>query len=151
MMPVSLLTSMIATIAASTPDDGDFTWQPSLTLGNNAYGTYGLRIQVTLLAGADATVFDRSTETFTIPESGDVYYVNDGFTTADEYTSAAGSNRATGKLLWQTQLPAGGYATPSTYMVNGKQYVVIAAGGGGKLKTRSGDSFVVFALPDDAK
>jgi quinoprotein glucose dehydrogenase len=54
---------------------------------------------------------------------------------------------SSGKLLWQQKLPAGGYATPCTYQVNGKQYVCIAAGGGGKLKTRSGDAFVAFALP----
>ena len=36
----------------------------------------------------------------------------------------------TGKLLWETQLPYAGRATPATYMVDGKQYVVIAAGGG---------------------
>ena len=57
-------------------------------------------------------------------------------------------NKRTGQLLWEYQLPAGGYATPSSYMVNGKQYVVIAAGGGGKLGTKSGDSFIAFALPD---
>jgi quinoprotein glucose dehydrogenase len=56
-------------------------------------------------------------------------------------------DKTTGKLLWQTQLPAGGYATPCTYSVNGKQYVIIAAGGGGKQRTKSGDSFVTFALP----
>jgi len=50
-------------------------------------------------------------------------------------------------MLWEYQLKAGGYATPSTYMVHGKQYVVIAAGGGGKPKTKSGDEFVVFSLP----
>lgn len=55
-------------------------------------------------------------------------------------------DKSTGELLWQTTLPAGGYATPCTYMVNGKQYVVIAAGGGGKLATKSGDQFVAFAL-----
>jgi quinoprotein glucose dehydrogenase len=53
----------------------------------------------------------------------------------------------TGQLLWQTTLPAAGYATPSTYAVRGKQYVVIAAGGG-KLGTKSGDAYVAFALPD---
>lgn len=52
----------------------------------------------------------------------------------------------TGRLLWETTLPAGGYATPSTYVVDGRQYVVIAAGGG-KMGTRSGDSYVAFALP----
>jgi quinoprotein glucose dehydrogenase len=55
-------------------------------------------------------------------------------------------DKSTGKLLWEHQLHAGGYATPCTYMVNGKQYVAIAAGGGGKPRTRSGDEFVVFSL-----
>jgi quinoprotein glucose dehydrogenase len=56
-------------------------------------------------------------------------------------------DKVSGKLLWQTELPAGGYATPSTYQVGGKQYVVIAAGGG-KMGTRSGDAYVAFSLPD---
>jgi quinoprotein glucose dehydrogenase len=56
-------------------------------------------------------------------------------------------DKATGKLLWQYKLPAGGYATPCTYAVNGKQYVCIAAGGGGKQRTKSSDVFVTFALP----
>jgi quinoprotein glucose dehydrogenase len=55
-------------------------------------------------------------------------------------------NKRTGKLLWQTKLPAAGFATPATYEVNGKQYVVIACGGG-KMGTKSGDSYVAFALP----
>lgn len=55
-------------------------------------------------------------------------------------------DKATGRLLWETDLPAAGYATPSTYMVNGRQYVVIAAGGG-KLGTKSSDTYVAFALP----
>lgn len=50
-----------------------------------------------------------------------------------------------GKILWETKLPAAGYATPCTYEVNGKQYVVIAAGGG-KIGTKSGDAYVAFAL-----
>lgn len=52
-----------------------------------------------------------------------------------------------GKMLWEYQLDAGGYATPATYMVDGKQYVVIAAGGGGKPGTRAGDKYYCFALP----
>jgi quinoprotein glucose dehydrogenase len=52
-----------------------------------------------------------------------------------------------GKELWHVKLPAGGYATPCTYEFNGKQYVVIAAGGG-KMGTKSGDAYVAFALPD---
>ncbi len=55
-------------------------------------------------------------------------------------------DKDTGDELWKTRLPAGGYATPATYMVNGKQYIVIAAGGG-KMGTKSGDAFVAFALP----
>jgi quinoprotein glucose dehydrogenase len=55
-------------------------------------------------------------------------------------------DRRTGKILWQTKLPAGGYATPATYSVSGRQYVVIACGGG-KMGTKSGDSYVAFALP----
>jgi quinoprotein glucose dehydrogenase len=54
-------------------------------------------------------------------------------------------DKKTGKILWQAQLPAAGYASPSTYSVGGRQYVVIACGGG-KLKTRSGDKYVAFAL-----
>lgn len=54
---------------------------------------------------------------------------------------------ATGAMLWQATLPAGGYATPSTYAVAGRQYVVIACGGG-KMGTKSGDAYVAFALPD---
>lgn len=51
-----------------------------------------------------------------------------------------------GTLLWETKLPAAGFATPATYMVDGKQYVVIACGGG-KLNRKSGDTYVAFALP----
>ena len=53
----------------------------------------------------------------------------------------------TGQVLWTVQLPAGGQATPMTYQENGKQYVVISAGGHGKLGTTLGDSVVAFALP----
>jgi quinoprotein glucose dehydrogenase len=55
-------------------------------------------------------------------------------------------DKATGTLLWEAPLPAAGYATPSTFMVDGRQYVVIAAGGG-KLGTPPGDAYVAYALP----
>ena len=58
-------------------------------------------------------------------------------------------DKDTGALLWETTLPAAGNATPSTYSINGKQYVAIAAGGG-KSPAPSGGSIVVFALPDAA-
>lgn len=64
--------------------------------------------------------------------------------TMDEKIRAFDS--ATGRLLWERKLPFGGYATPSTYSMGGRQFLVIAAGGGGKLGTKSGDAFVAFAL-----
>lgn len=56
-------------------------------------------------------------------------------------------DRRTGAVLWEYALPAGGQATPMTYSLDGKQYVVIAAGGHGKLRTKQGDYVVAFALP----
>jgi quinoprotein glucose dehydrogenase len=53
----------------------------------------------------------------------------------------------TGEKLWETSLPAGGYATPATYSLHGRQYVVVACGGG-KMGTKSGDAYVAFALPE---
>jgi quinoprotein glucose dehydrogenase len=53
----------------------------------------------------------------------------------------------TGKELWKYALPAGGQATPMTYTANGKQYVVIAAGGHGKLGTKQDDYVLAFTLP----
>ena len=53
---------------------------------------------------------------------------------------------ATGRVLWEATLPAAGNATPAIYEVNGKQYVVIAAGGG-KWGAPSGGSYVSFTLP----
>jgi quinoprotein glucose dehydrogenase len=60
-------------------------------------------------------------------------------------------DKKTGKLLWEHPLPAGGYATPCTYSVDGRQYVVIAAGGGGKLGTKTSDAYVAFALARNLK
>ena len=56
-----------------------------------------------------------------------------------------------GKELWSYKLPAGGYAVPSIYEVEGKQYVVIPAGGGNRMGTTSGDAFIAFSLPDGKK
>lgn len=55
-------------------------------------------------------------------------------------------NKKTGALIWETKLPAAAFATPSTYQINGKQYVVIACGGT-KLGARKGNQYVAFALP----
>jgi quinoprotein glucose dehydrogenase len=81
----------------------------------------------------------------TIVTAGGLVFVG---ATKDEKFRAFDS--ATGDVLWEHQLEAGGYATPATYSVNGRQFVVIAAGGGGKMATNSGDAFVAFALPGNA-
>ena len=57
-------------------------------------------------------------------------------------------DKETGEILWEYKLPYGGYATPATYEVDNVQYVVIAAGGGGKVGTRSGDVYIAFKLSD---
>jgi quinoprotein glucose dehydrogenase len=55
-------------------------------------------------------------------------------------------NKRSGKILWETDLPTAAFATPSVYEIDGRQYVVLACGGG-KLKTKAGDFYVAFSLP----
>jgi len=57
-------------------------------------------------------------------------------------------DKESGEVLWEHELPWGGYAPPATYEANGRQYVVIAATGGGKLGGPMGDAYVAFALPE---
>ena len=57
-------------------------------------------------------------------------------------------DKDSGELLWEYQLPSGGYATPASYEIEGRQYIVIACGGGGKPGTKKGDSYYCFALPE---
>jgi quinoprotein glucose dehydrogenase len=64
---------------------------------------------------------------------------------ADDYLRAF--DVRTGDELWKGRLPGGGQATPMTYQVDGKQYVVIAAGGYGGLDTTRNDTLVAFSLP----
>jgi mono/diheme cytochrome c family protein len=70
-----------------------------------------------------------------------------GATVADRRFRAFDSR--TGKLLWETELPFAGVATPSTYMIDGRQYVVIAASGGRDPKSPVGGEYIAFALPDN--
>ncbi|MBL8189701.1 MAG: hypothetical protein JNK38_16940, partial [Acidobacteria bacterium] len=56
-------------------------------------------------------------------------------------------DKLTGKLLWETLLPAAGNATPAMYEVGGRQFIVIACGGG--KGSASGGSYVAFALPKE--
>jgi quinoprotein glucose dehydrogenase len=55
-------------------------------------------------------------------------------------------DKSSGRVLWEAMLPAPGYATPSTFTVRGRQFVVVAAGGG-KLGSKSSDAYVAFSLP----
>lgn len=82
----------------------------------------------------------------TIATAGGLVFIG---ATKDEMFRAFDSQ--TGEILWQHKLPAGGYATPSTYVASGRQYVIIAAAGAGKLATPAGDWFVAFALPAPAR
>jgi len=104
---------------------GEFLWQK--VLGKN-----------------DTTEKEVGTENFGGPilTAGGLVFIG---ATRDEMFRAF--DAATGAVLWETKLPAGGYATPATYSLNGKQYIVIACGGGARLTTKSGDSYVAFALP----
>ncbi|MDR5741414.1 MULTISPECIES: glucose/quinate/shikimate family membrane-bound PQQ-dependent dehydrogenase [unclassified Caballeronia] len=78
-----------------------------------------------------------------ITTAGRVFFIG---ATADDYIRAFSTD--TGKQLWEARLPAGGQATPMTYEANGKQYVLIAAGGHGSFKTKLGDYVIAYALPD---
>ncbi len=104
---------------------GEFLWQK--VLGKN-----------------DTTEKEVGTENFGGPilTAGGLLFIG---ATRDEMFRAF--DASTGAILWETKLPAGGYATPATYSLNGKQYIVIACGGGARLTTKSGDSYVAFALP----
>jgi hypothetical protein len=82
----------LTTVAENAPNRGSYTWIPADS--GVAYGTYGLRVQVSRVD--DPLIFDRSTETFAVPEQTLVYYVNDADQTGDSLTTAPGSNRHTG-------------------------------------------------------
>ncbi|HVE10965.1 MAG TPA: membrane-bound PQQ-dependent dehydrogenase, glucose/quinate/shikimate family, partial [Paraburkholderia sp.] len=78
-----------------------------------------------------------------ITTAGHVFFVA---ATADNYLRAFSTD--SGNELWRARLPAGGQATPMTYEENGKQYVVIAAGGHGSFGTKPGDYVIAYALPN---
>ena len=78
-----------------------------------------------------------------IVTAGDVLFI--GATVYDKKFRAFDSR--TGQLLWETVLPYAAVATPATYMIDGKQYVVVTAGGGKDPKSPSGSMYVAFALP----
>jgi quinoprotein glucose dehydrogenase len=94
---------------------------------------------------AAAGIHDTGSENYGGPvvTAGGLLFI--GATSFDKKFRAYDS--ANGKLLWETTLPFAGNATPATYSVAGRQFVVIAAGGGKDLKSKSGGVYVGFALP----
>ncbi|MFN9913667.1 MAG: hypothetical protein ACK53L_13830, partial [Pirellulaceae bacterium] len=86
--------TFVTRISGGAPDTGTFTWIAANSGVN--YGTSGLRIQIML--ADNSTILDRSTETFTVPENTNTFFVNDGNLSNDEFTSAMGNNRHTGKV-----------------------------------------------------
>ncbi|HEX4167972.1 MAG TPA: PQQ-binding-like beta-propeller repeat protein [Bryobacteraceae bacterium] len=93
-------------------------------------------------------VHDTGSENYggSIVTAGGLLFI--GATTHDHKFRAF--DKATGELLWEAELPAGGNATPAVYAVKGREYVVIGAGGG-KWGEKSGGSYVAFALPEKAR
>ena len=72
------------------------------------------------------------------------------YTNYETAIAALNYNSRTGELLWKAELPSAGAATPATYMVNGKQYVLIATGGeggGGQFRGATGGIYVAYSLP----
>jgi quinoprotein glucose dehydrogenase len=57
-------------------------------------------------------------------------------------------DKDTGEILWEYELPGGGNATPAVYQVNGKEYIVIAAAGGGRVGSTTSDTYVAFTLKE---
>ena len=77
-----------------------------------------------------------------VATAGDLVFIG---AAADRYLRAFDAR--TGAELWRGRLPAPGMATPMTYEWEGRQYIVVAAGGHGEAGTDTGDSIVAFALP----
>jgi quinoprotein glucose dehydrogenase len=109
-----------------------------------------IRWQVMLGSTRDMTPWFVPGRTIGMPNMGGPIVTNGGLAfvaaATDNYLRAFDVD--TGRELWKGRLPAGGQATPMTYEVNGRQFVVIAAGGHARLGTKQGDHVVAFALPE---
>jgi quinoprotein glucose dehydrogenase len=108
-----------------------------------------IRWQVMLGSTRDKTPWFIPSRTIGMPNAGGPIVTAGGLAfigaATDNYLRAF--NVETGQELWKGRLPAGGQATPMTYEIDGRQFVVIAAGGHGGLGTTRGDYVVAFALP----
>lgn len=109
-----------------------------------------IRWQVMLGSTRDMTPWFVPGRTIGMPNMGGAIVTDGGLAfiaaATDNYLRAFDVD--TGRELWKGRLPAGGQATPMTYEVDGRQFVVIAAGGHGGLGTKRGDHVVAFALPE---
>ena len=109
-----------------------------------------IRWQVMLGSTRDMTPWFVPSPTLGMPNMGGPIVTDGGLAfigaAMDNYLRAFDID--TGRELWKGRLPAGGQATPMSYEANGRQYVVIAAGGHGKLGTKRGDYLVAFALSE---
>ncbi len=110
-------------LTAIDPDSGEFVWR--VVLGEHE----NMPQSGTLVVGGP------------VATAGGLTFIG---ATQDEKFRAFDSD--TGKILWEHQLNAGGYANACTYMLNGVQYVAISAGGAGKNRTKPGDEIVAFSL-----
>ncbi|HEY0940911.1 MAG TPA: pyrroloquinoline quinone-dependent dehydrogenase [Steroidobacter sp.] len=108
-----------------------------------------IRWQVVLGSTRDRTPWFVPSRTIGMPNMGGPLVTAGGLVfvgaATDNYLRAFAIE--TGRELWKGRLPAGGQATPMSYEIGGRQFVVIAAGGHGGLKTTQGDYVIAFALP----
>jgi quinoprotein glucose dehydrogenase len=124
-------------ISAFDMKTNEIVWKKRVgTIRDSVLGTLGiqlppLKIGMPMLGGPMST-------------AGNLMFLG---ATQDNYIRAF--NVENGDKLWQARLPAGGQATPMTYEINGRQYVVISAGGHGSFGTTMGDYIVAYALPDE--
>lgn len=127
--------------------DGYPAWQPpwgTLTAIDLNKGEHVWQVPLGYEPGlAESGLIDTGSENYGGPvvTAGGIVFI-----AASKDAHLRAIDERTGKTLWMGDLPAAGYATPCTYMIKGRQYVVIAAAGG-KLGTPAGDAYVAFALP----
>ena len=109
-----------------------------------------IRWQVMLGSTRDMTPWFVPAPTLGMPNMGGPMVTDGGLVfigaATDNYLRAF--DVETGREMWKGRLPAGGQATPMSYEAKGRQFVLIAAGGHGKLGTKRGDYVVAFALPE---
>ena len=120
-------------LSATDLTSGEIVW--SRPIGTSFdQGPWGIPTRLKMTVGAPTSAGPVTT-------AGGMTFIG---ATMDNYIR--GFANATGEMLWEKRLPAGGQATPMTYMHEGRQYVVIAAGGAFQAETRQGDSVMAYAL-----